>query len=123
MSIYDNNTSKTYQHLNLTEPLDLHTYHLKELTEIETYLLDEIEVRERLAKKMKRFNTTLSLIDTGLITSTLTTTGDFIAAFASGAGLSVVNTLSETVLRCSFVTVIIQKSFSTVTIKQEKQCN
>ena len=75
MSIYDNNTSKTYQHLNLTEPLDLHTYHLKELTEIETYLLDEIEVRERLAKKMKRFNTTLSLIDTGLITSTLTTTG------------------------------------------------
>ena len=30
---------------------------LEKLTEVEAYLLDEIEVRERIAKKMRRFNT------------------------------------------------------------------
>ena len=33
-------------------PQELKTYRLKKLTEIQPYLLDEIEVRERIAKKM-----------------------------------------------------------------------
>ena len=50
MSIYDNQTSTTYPDLNPTAPRGPQAHHLKKLTEIEAYLLDEIEVRERLAK-------------------------------------------------------------------------
>ena len=53
MSIYDNRTSKIYPDLNPTAPQEPQTYGLTKLTEIEAYLLDEIEVRERLTKKMK----------------------------------------------------------------------
>ena len=45
------------------------------MTEIETYLLNKIEVRERLAKKMKRFNTITGIFDIALITSTFFTGG------------------------------------------------
>ena len=47
MSIYDNETSKIYPDLNPTAPEEPQTYRLKKLTEFETYLLDEIEVREQ----------------------------------------------------------------------------
>ena len=57
MSIYDNETSKIYPDLNPTTPQDPQTYCLKKLAEIETYLLDETEVHEWLAEKMKQFNT------------------------------------------------------------------
>ena len=56
MSIYDNET-KIYPNLNLTAPEEPQTYRLKKLTETEAVFLDEIEVREWNAKKMKRFNT------------------------------------------------------------------
>ena len=53
MSIHDNETtSKIYPDLNPMVPQELKTYRLKKLTEIQPYLLDEIEVRERIAKKM-----------------------------------------------------------------------
>ena len=52
MSIYNNETtSKMYPHLNPTTPPEPQRYHLKKLMEIEAYLLDEIDVRERIAKK------------------------------------------------------------------------
>ena len=92
----------------------------KKLTEIEAYLLDEIEVRERIAKKMKRFNTITGIVDTGLITSTVITGGISIAAFANGVGLPVGIALSGTSLLLSLATVITQKSFKTFTVKQEK---
>ena len=59
-------------------------YRLKELTEIAAYLLDEIKALERLIKKIKRFNTIISVLDTGLIKSTGVVS---IAAFASDSGL------------------------------------
>ena len=90
------------------------------MTEIETYLLDEIEVRERLAKQMKRFNTITDIIDTGLITSTVITGGISIAAFASGLGLPVSITLSGTSLLLSLTTVITRKSLKTFNAKQKK---
>ena len=62
---------------------------LEKLTELEAYLLDEIEVRERIAKKMRRFNTFTSIVDTSLIASAVITGGISIAAFASGIGLPV----------------------------------
>ena len=50
MSIYDNET-KIYPDLNPTAPQEPEVYGLKKPTEIEAYLLDEIEERRRQAKK------------------------------------------------------------------------
>ena len=119
MSIYDNET-KIYPDLNPTAPQEPQTYRLKKLTEIEAFFLDEIEVRERIAKKMKRFNTITGIVDTGLITSTVITGGISTAAFASGVGLPVGIALSGTSLLLSLATVITRKSFKTFTVKQEK---
>ena len=121
MNIYDNETTtKTYTDLNPTAPQEPQMYRLKELTEIEAYLLDEIEVREQIAKKMKRFNTITGIVGTGLITSTVVTGENSIAAFASSVGLSVGIALSGTILLLSLSTAITRKYFKTFTIKQEK---
>ena len=105
MSIYDNET-KIYPDLNPTAPQEPQAYRLKELTEIETFFLIEIEVREQTAKKTKRFNTTIGIVDTGLITSMVITGGISIAAFSSGVGLPVGIALSGTSLLLSIATVI-----------------
>ena len=52
MSIYDNET-ELYPDLNPTAPQEPQTYCLNKLSEIEAYFLNEIEVREQMAKKMK----------------------------------------------------------------------
>ena len=90
------------------------------MSEIEAYFLSEIEVREQIAKKMKRFNTITGIADTGLITSTVITGEISIAAFASGVGLSVGIALSKTSLLLSLETVITQKFFKIFTVKPEK---
>ena len=84
------------------------------MAEIEAFFLDEIEVRERTAKKIKRFNTITGIVDTGLITAIS------IAAFASGDGLPVGAALGGTSLLLSLATIITRKSFKTFTVKQEK---
>ena len=122
MSIYDNET-KIYPDLNPTAPQGPQTYRLTKLSEIEAYFLNEIEVREQIAKKMKRFNTITGIVDTGLITSTVITGGTggiSIATFASGVGLPVGIALSGTSLLLSLATAITQKSFKIFTVKQEK---
>ena len=105
MSIYNNET-KIYPDLNPTAPQEPQTYQLNKLSEIEAYFLNETEVREQIAKKMKRFNTITGIVDTGLITSTVITEGISIAAFASGVGLPVAIALSGTSLLLSLATVI-----------------
>ena len=112
MSIYDN--------LNPTALPEPQTYRINKLTEIEAYLLNEIEVRKRLAKKMKRFNTITSIVDTGLITSTVITGGSSTAASSVPAVLVYPFTLSGTSLILSLATGITQKSFKIFTVKQEK---
>ena len=119
MSIHDNET-KIYPDLNPTAPQELKSYRLQKLAEIEAYLLNEIEVRERIAKKVKRFNTITGIVDTGLITSTVITGGISTAAFASGVGLPVGIALSGTSLLLSLATAITRKSFKIFTVKQEK---
>ena len=109
MSIYDNET-KIYPDLNHAASQEPQTYRLKKLTEIEAFLLEEIEVRELIAKKMKRFNTIIGIVDTGLITSTVITGGISIAAFTSGVILPVGISLSGTSLLLSLVTAITRKS-------------
>ena len=120
MSIYDNETSKIYRDLNPKAPQEPQTYRLKKLTEIETFFLDEIEVRKWLEKTTKRFNTITGSVDTGLITPTVITGGIFVAAFSSGVGLPVGITLSGTSLLLSLATFITRKYFKTFTVKQEK---
>ena len=115
MSIYDNE-NKIYPDLNPTAPQEPQTYRLNKLSEI----LNEIEVHEQIAKKMKRFNTITGIVDTGLITSTVITGGISIAAFASGVGLPVGIALSGTSLLLSLATAITRKSFKIFTVKQEK---
>ena len=46
MSIYDNET-KIYPDLNPTAPQEPQAYRLKKLTEIEAFILGEIEARRR----------------------------------------------------------------------------
>ena len=48
-------------------------HRMKRQTEIETYLLDEIDVRETMVKKMKQFNKINNTVDTDVITSTTIT--------------------------------------------------
>ena len=105
MTIYDNET-KIYPGLNPSAPKEPETYRLQILTEIETFFLDEIEVRESIDKKMKRFNTITGIVDTSLITSTVITGGISIAAFTSDVELPVGIALSETSLLLSLATAI-----------------
>ena len=88
MSTYDNET-KIYPDLKPTAPQEPQSYRLNKLSEIEAFFLDEIEVREQISKKMKRFNAITGDVDTGPNTSTMITGGTSIAAFASGFGLPV----------------------------------
>ena len=97
MSVYENET-KLSPDLNPTAPQEPQSYRLQKFAEIESYLLNEIEVRERIAKKMKRFNTITGIFYTSLITSAVITGGISIAAFASGVGLPVGIALSGTSL-------------------------
>ena len=82
---------------------------------MEAYLLNEIEVCERMAKKMKRFNKITSIMDAGLITWKVITGVVSAVAFASSISLSVDILLSGTSL------VFTQKSFKIYTMKQEKR--
>ena len=119
MSIYNNET-KIDPDLNPTAAQELQSYRLNKLSEIEAYFLNEIEVREQIAKKMKRFNTITGIVDTGLITSTVITGGISIAAFANGVGLPVGIALSGTSLLLSLATAITRKPFKIFIKKQEK---
>ena len=112
--------AKIFPDLNPTGPQEAQTYRLKKLTEIEVFFLDKIEVREQIAKRMKRFNTITGIVDTGLITSLVITGGISIGAFTSGAGLPVGIALSGTGLLFFHATAITRKSFKTFTVKQEK---
>ena len=119
MSIYDNET-KIYPDLNPTAPQEPQSYRSNKLSKTEAYLLNEIEVLEQIAKKMKRFNTIIGIVDTDLITSTVVTGGISIATFVSGVGLPVGIALSGTSLLLSLATAITRKSFKMFTVKQEK---
>ena len=119
MTVYGNET-KIYPDLNPTAPQEPQSYRLNKLSEIEAFFLDETDVRERIAKKMKRFNTISGIVDTGIITSTVITGAISIAAFSSGVGLPVDIALSGTRLLLSLATAITRKSLKIFTIKQEK---
>ena len=119
MSIY-NNATKIYPDLNTTALQEPQTYLLNKLNEIEVQFLNDIEVREQIAKKMKRFNTITGIVDTGLITSSVITGEISSAAFASGVGSPVGFALGGTRLLLSLATAITRKFFKIFTVQQEK---
>ena len=119
MTVYNNET-KIYPDLNPSAPQEPQPYRLNKLSEIEAYFLNEIEVREQIARKMKQFNTITGIVDTGLIISSVITGGISITAFASGVGLPVGISLSGTSLLLSPATAITRKSFKIFTVNQEK---
>ena len=119
MSIYDNET-KICPGLNPTTPREPQSYRLNKLSEIQAFFRDEIEVREQIAKKIRRFNTITGIVDTDLITSTVITGGISIAAFASSVGLPVGIAINGTSLFLSLATAITRKPFKIFTVKQEK---
>ena len=93
---------------------------MNKLSEIEAYFLNEIEVREQTAKKMKRLNIITGIVDTGLITSTVITGGISTAAFASNVESPVGIALSRTSLLLSLATATTKKPFKIFTVKQER---
>ena len=119
MSIYNNET-KIDPDLNPAAPQKLQSYCLNKLSEIVAYFLNEIEVGEQIAKKIKRSNTMTGIVDKGLFTSTVITGGVSIAAFPSGVGLPVGTDLRRTRLLLSIATAITQKYFKIFIVKQEK---
>ena len=119
MNIYDNET-KIYQDLNPSAPQELQTYRLKKLTEIEAFFLDEIEARKREAKKKKRLNTIIGIVDTGLITSAVIAGGASIPAFASGVGLPIGTCLGRLGVVLSLLTVVTRKFSRRQMVKQGK---
>ena len=69
---------------------------------------------------MKRFNTIRTILDTGVITSTVITGGVSIDTFVSGIDLPVGTALSRASILFSLAIAITQKSFEIFTVKQEK---
>ena len=119
MSIYDNET-KIYPDLNPTPPQESQTYRLKKITEIEAYLLDEIEERRRQAKKKKRFNKIVGIVGTSLIASSVIIRGNSIAALASGVGLHDGAVLGGIRAALFLPTIFTRKSSRSLTEKQAK---
>ena len=124
MSVYDNDTSKIYPTLGPSAPssqeVDPETYRLAKISKIEAHFLDEIDTREKLAKKIKCFSTISAVLDASLITTTAITGDISIAAIASGIGLPVGISLSATSLLLSLATTITQKTISIVNFKEKK---
>ena len=124
MSVYDNDTSKIYPTLGPSAPpsqeANPQTYRLAKISEIEAYFLDEIDAREKVAKKIKRFSTITAVLDTSLITTTGITGGISIAAIASGIGLPIGIGLSATSLLLSLATTIARKTMSIFKSKEKK---
>ena len=82
-------------------------------------MLVEIEVVERLVKKMKQFNKITIMLAKGLKTSTVISEGVSIAAFTSFTGPPVGIALRGTSQFFSVATEITRKIFEIFTIKQE----
>ena len=101
-------------------PQEPGSYRLHKLSKTEAFFLDEIEVCEQIAKKMRQFNTIAGIVDTDLITLTVITEGISTAAFASDVGWPVGIALSGTSLLLSLATAIALKFFKIFTVKQEK---
>ena len=86
-----------------------------------SHFFNETDVRERIAKKIKRFNAIPGVVDTDLNSSILITGAISNAAFASGIRLPVGIVLSRTSLLLSLATTITQKYSKIFTEKKKNR--
>ena len=84
------------------------------------YFLAEINEREKLAKKLKRWHRITTVLDMGLITTTIITGGITIAAIPSGIGLPVGINISTTSLLLPLATAVTRKKIGIFNTKQKK---
>ena len=83
-------------------------------------MLDEIEAHRQQARKKKRFNTIIGIVDTSLITSSAITGETSIAGFASSAGVPVGAALGGLGVVLSLSTIGTRKYSRSLTVKQGK---
>ena len=76
------------------DPETAQNYRLQKVSQIEKFFLDEIEQREKLAKKFQRISNSILIADTGFIITTVITGSTLIAAFASGVAMPIGNALT-----------------------------
>ena len=81
MSVYNNN--KVYPTLPSApeDPDTVQNYRLQKVGEIEKFFLEEMEEREKLAKKVRQIGNTILVADTGLIITTVITGSTFNSSF------------------------------------------
>ena len=126
MSVYDNDK-------RLYPPLDDmmasappsssdegHIYRLKKIEEVEKFLQNEINQREKLYKKFKRYSTSVRLVDHALITATVISGSGSIAALCTGIGLPVSIALGGVTLCISLAIVITRKTNTLFDTKAKK---
>ena len=111
---------KIYPPLEPSAPIDDQVYRLKKVEELEKFLRSEIEKREQLAKKFKRYGTTTRLADTLLVATTVITGGGSIASLSTGIGLPVSIALASITLVLSLSTVFTRKTIKIVDTKSKK---
>ena len=104
-------------------PDEGHLYRLKKMEEVEKFLQNEINQREKLYKKFKRYSTSIRLVDHALITATVISGSGSIAALCTGIGLPVSIALGGVTLCLSLATAITRKTnklFDTKAKKHDK---
>ena len=111
-SVYDND-KRLYPPLDdmaSAPPDEGHIYHLKKIEEVEKFLMEEINQREKIYNKFKRYSTSVRLVDHALITATVISGSGSIAALCTGVGLPVSIVLGGVTLCLSLATAITRKT-------------
>ena len=101
-------------------PIDDQVYRMKKVEEQEKFLRSEIEKREQLAKKFKRYGGTTRLVDALLVGTTVITGGASITSLSTAIGLPVSIALASITLVFSLSTVVTRKTIKLVDTKSKK---
>ena len=97
-----------------------HLYRLKKTEEVVAFLQNEINQREKLYKKFKRYSTSVRLVDHALIAATVISGSGSIAALCSGIGIPVSIGLGSVTLCLSLATAITRKTNKLFDVKVKK---
>ena len=95
-------------------------YRMMKITEMEKFLRSEINNREQLAKKFKRYSTTTRIADTTLISGIVITGAGSITLLSTGIGLPASIALASISLLLSMGTVITRKTIKITDAKSRK---
>ena len=118
MSVYND---KIYPEIP-SAPLedDSQKYRMVKIAEMEKFLRSEINNREQLSKKFKRYSTTTRIADTALISGIVITGAGSITLLSTGIGLPASIALASISLLLSMGTVITRKTIKITDTKSKK---